>query len=63
MDDGYVTLFNSSRDAFLQAAERFHHDCMGLIQLKHRLTLEHCFAGHLVSEETAKKLVDLYEVK
>ena len=62
-DDDFVRLINSSHEDMVQAAERFHGDFMGIVQMKHRLTLEHCFTGHLVSEETAKKLVELYEVK
>jgi len=62
-DDDFIQLFNSSRDAFLQAAKHVSKNLMQIIQIKHRLTLEYCFTGHLVSEETAMKLVELYEIK
>lgn len=62
-DDDFVRLINSSHEEMVAVAERHFADFMAIIQLKHRLMLEHCFTGHLVSEATAKKLVELYEVK
>lgn len=46
-----------------QIAQTSFDDLMKLVQMKHRLKLEHCFNGHHVSVATAKKLVELYEVK
>ncbi|HEV8666563.1 MAG TPA: hypothetical protein VN665_01805 [Candidatus Paceibacterota bacterium] len=61
-DDEFVRLINSSHEAMVQSVERFNSDLMSIVQMKHRLVLEHCFTGHLVSENTAKKLTDLYEI-
>lgn len=62
-DDCFVRLINSSHEKMTQAAERFHDEFMYIVQMRHRLELERCFVCHLVGEETAKKLVELYEVK
>lgn len=62
-DDDFVRLINSSHEEMTQAAERFHREFMDIVQTRHRLELERCFVCHLVGEETAKKLVELYEVK
>lgn len=62
-DDDFVRFINSSHEEIVQTTERFHREFMDIIQMRHRLNLKHCFVGHLIGEETSRKLVDLYEVK
>lgn len=62
-DDEFTKLIRSSDEQIAQAAQRSHDGLMTIMQLGHRLKLKHCFTGHLVSDETAEALVNLYEVK
>lgn len=63
VDDDFIRSVDSFRKEAIQRVESFHADFMEIVQMKHRLNLEHCFTSHLVGEATAKKLADLYEVK